>query len=54
MKVTNVWISPDGDEVAVRFSDDTYSIESHGGSRSTDDDEIAGWRMVAALSGAAR
>ncbi len=52
-RVTNVWISPDGDEVAVRFDDDTMAIESHGGSRSADLDAVAGWRMVAALSGTA-
>jgi hypothetical protein len=52
-QVTNVWISADGDEVAIRFDDDTYAIESRGGSRSADLDSVADWRMVAALSGGA-
>lgn len=33
-RITGVWLSPDGDEVAVQFDDGTVSLESHGGSRS--------------------
>lgn len=53
-QVTNIWVSPDGDEVAVRFDDGTIAVESHGGSRSADDESVEGWRPLFGQSPVAR
>lgn len=50
--ITGVWLSPDGDQVAVQFADGTIGVESHGGSRAvaeasaTADEIVTNWRNL--------